>query len=238
MDALKAASVLFGGDSATAAALRQAVGLHKAPPLKVAAAERRPMMVRYGLAVDMARRKLGPASGPSRNHRAARGAALERELVMGELEPRGVEALNRLASATMATQGVQGAVGGTAVGGGGGVSGGAEGVAPPRRPVPFTCRGVAVKAVAAAEDDPHRRHLLAAAAPRRPPLLSSRRSAWPPPAPTRRGRVQVLEESPRRHRRRQRRRRRRRRHGGDGGGDAPVPSNAAAVALTGPSRRA
>jgi hypothetical protein len=57
-DPLDAATIFFGGASLTASALRKRLGLLEAPPLKYSMLERKPLMVRYGLAVEAARTAL------------------------------------------------------------------------------------------------------------------------------------------------------------------------------------
>ena len=85
-DPLDAATIFFGGASLTASALRKRLGLLEAPPLKYSMLERKPLMVRYGLAVEAARAALGEGSKLLRTApQSLAGLAMERELVMGEL---------------------------------------------------------------------------------------------------------------------------------------------------------
>ena len=85
-DPLDAATIFFGGASLTASALRKRLGLLEAPPLKYSMLERKPLMVRYGLAVEAARTALGEGSKLLRTApQSLAGLAMERELVMGEL---------------------------------------------------------------------------------------------------------------------------------------------------------
>ena len=85
-DPLDAATIFFGGASLTASALRKRLGLLEAPPLKYSMLERKPLMVRYGLAVEAARTALGEGSKLLRTApQSLAGLAMERELVANGL---------------------------------------------------------------------------------------------------------------------------------------------------------
>ena len=138
-DPLDAATIFFGGASLTASALRKRLGLLEAPPLKYSMLERKPLMVRYGLAVEAARAALGEGSKLLRTApQSLAGLAMERELVMGELTrleagslapPTGVARDPTVASGCPDRErgGARGNVGFSSAGNAGGAAGSASG---------------------------------------------------------------------------------------------------------------